>query len=495
MAGPDVEEAPETVPAEFASPAALGLPAKSVRTPDLLAPGATATKTASTTQTEDTPAMQEARAQAAQGTEEEIAALRAQGKQNAAAATIKVAEAEELAKFDADRVAAREAKLAAHENAIKNETAQWTKAREQFSKADIHDFWEDKSLGYKVQARIALALGAFGSSLSGGQNAALSIMNSQIDHDFAKQKLTIEKMKDNVAMRLAGVENAEKARDKLQAVLLAKETAARQMIADKYAAGLAKLGVPAAQIEADLKVGQLRQKAAEPALKAAEMISKKVTEGETRGTTTPALVRETTENTAKPDDNKAEAGVLYGPGGKPLVDAKGQTIRIPGPSKSAESIAEKTARPAVQAYSQLRQEIGKLKVLAGKAEGSLGELIGDDANKRDVLTTNIVSTISTMGNTGVLNAGEFERYKGMLGNNPSAVIMGWSKAKLDEVMHDLQVKLQTKMDSIGAPGAVIMKQLDAAPTPGQGRKVVLPSGKRATLIPTEDGKGFEVHEE
>ena len=57
---------------------------------------------------------------------------------------------------------------------------------------DPDRFWNDKSTGQKVMATIGLILGGIGSGLTGQPNAALQVLQNQIDKDIESQKLNAE---------------------------------------------------------------------------------------------------------------------------------------------------------------------------------------------------------------------------------------------------------------------------------------------------------------
>lgn len=69
-------------------------------------------------------------------------------------------------------------------------------ARDAYSKGpgtkeiDPQRLWKSKSTGGKILSALALAMGTFGASMTGGQNAALAIIQQAIADDIESQKLT-----------------------------------------------------------------------------------------------------------------------------------------------------------------------------------------------------------------------------------------------------------------------------------------------------------------
>jgi hypothetical protein len=61
------------------------------------------------------------------------------------------------------------------------------------------DFWADKGTGAKIGAAFAVALGALGSSMTGGQNQALSIINNSIDQDLKRQQQRYNALRGNAS--------------------------------------------------------------------------------------------------------------------------------------------------------------------------------------------------------------------------------------------------------------------------------------------------------
>lgn len=74
------------------------------------------------------------------------------------------------------------------EEAIKN---QIKSEDEEIAKIDPNRMWTNKSVGDKILASIAIALGGIGAGLTGGKNTALELLQREIDRDIEAQKLNI----------------------------------------------------------------------------------------------------------------------------------------------------------------------------------------------------------------------------------------------------------------------------------------------------------------
>jgi hypothetical protein len=76
-------------------------------------------------------------------------------------------------------------------------------AEQEIADTNVQPF-TDRSTGSKIVAALAIGLGQFGSALTGGPNAALEVVNEQIDRDIALQREALGRRADRVAgMRTA----------------------------------------------------------------------------------------------------------------------------------------------------------------------------------------------------------------------------------------------------------------------------------------------------
>jgi hypothetical protein len=129
----------------------------------------------------------------------------------------------------------------------------------------LTSWWDSRSTGQKIAAALSVAIGTMdgrGGFVGPGGNTALSIINSSIAQHRADQLDKIERQKDNVAMARMGVKDAMMAREMQRTNLDAKTAAQYDALASKFATQKAKLGVPAAEIESDQLIQDLRANAA-----------------------------------------------------------------------------------------------------------------------------------------------------------------------------------------------------------------------------------------
>lgn len=77
-------------------------------------------------------------------------------------------------------------------NKLTNEyQADIQKLSDEMAGVKFKDYWADKTTGQKIMAAIAVGLGGFGAGMTGGQNQALSIINTAMQNDLNKQKENI----------------------------------------------------------------------------------------------------------------------------------------------------------------------------------------------------------------------------------------------------------------------------------------------------------------
>ncbi|MCL2724776.1 MAG: hypothetical protein FWD69_10105 [Polyangiaceae bacterium] len=69
------------------------------------------------------------------------------------------------------------------------------------AKIDPNAYWKEQGGAAKVLAALAIGLGQFGASLTGGQNAALSIVNRAVDANIDAQKANIAKARNAYDLR------------------------------------------------------------------------------------------------------------------------------------------------------------------------------------------------------------------------------------------------------------------------------------------------------
>lgn len=186
-----------------------------------------------------------------QGEKEAIAATQAQ------ADVAKKMAKEQLGLQQARMVATQQAHQEAlkHISDINNETQatdKWLKE----NPLNSQRWWQNKSTAGKVSSAIGLILGGIGSGLTRGPNAALDLLNREIDRDIEAQKANINEKNNHLAQlarRLGDVRMAESAERAYQTDLLASQI---EQTGLKYAD-------PKIQAETQAHVAALRQQSAQ----------------------------------------------------------------------------------------------------------------------------------------------------------------------------------------------------------------------------------------
>jgi hypothetical protein len=194
------------------------------------------------------------------------------------------AEAENLAKLDANTVAREQTAAQGGQTAVAKATAElkqadedaaeatrYTAEREDITKkwADVrqratadyqqdyqraremgvHDPAADETFGHRLMAAIAIGLGQYSAAMTGGKNVALEIIEGQTARNIQRQK-------DAIALAARKAEqsghNVDKIREEVQADMKGlemKHAAILDSVKDKWAAELKRVGVPQAQID------------------------------------------------------------------------------------------------------------------------------------------------------------------------------------------------------------------------------------------------------
>jgi hypothetical protein len=183
----------------------------------------------------------------------------------AGAARAKQAEASQI---EAQQKAQIQAENAKREQAIVDQanarTQQWmdrsTAENDKFMRMGLHDYWDDKSVGNKILAGLAMVFGAAGGR-SLADNPGYQMINTAIERDFRTQQANIAKQKENVNLAKQGVEDALNQKQQQLADNNLKKAAAYDAVAAQAVALKLKQGVPLEQASTDAAVVGLRQKA------------------------------------------------------------------------------------------------------------------------------------------------------------------------------------------------------------------------------------------
>lgn len=125
----------------------------------------------------------------------------------------------------------------------------------QIAGVDPNRYWNNLSTSGKVTNLIALLLGGIGSGLTGKPNAALEQINKLMDNDINAQKINIGKKENELSRYMEGTRDLQTAQHLLAAQHLS-------VVAEQVAAAQAKMGSAASMPEAQMMIGQLKQRQA-----------------------------------------------------------------------------------------------------------------------------------------------------------------------------------------------------------------------------------------
>ena len=165
-----------------------------------------------------------------------------------------------------DRLIDAESERLMRQSELKKKEDKWNAAVQAEENFQYKEYFEGRT-GAKVMAGIAMALGALGSSLTGGENTAYKIIQNAINNDLAKQKAEHEKLKGTVqSARNLYTQLVQKGLDETEADLafsqieykqsLSKIEAMKSQISDPE--GVAKLDALKAQMEQQLASNQMK---------------------------------------------------------------------------------------------------------------------------------------------------------------------------------------------------------------------------------------------
>lgn len=360
--------------------------------------------------------------------------------------------AQDIAK-EKDRQADAEAAYRAEKQQRVNELAAQTDQRinaatgelnaqyEKYRGMEMKDFFAEGRNHNQVVAKLAVALGTLGSSLSGGHNDALSIIKDKIAHDFALQRENIEKQKDSVEFARSGVRDAESSRERAFRNLELKEAAAYDAVASKWASNISKFGAGVEAAKTDANVLNLQQTAMEKRQKVLEGAREKIV------STFHKTVAEGGAGRASgshPNDDHN----IYGPGG--------QVVARVTDSKQATKVNELNA-----AYGQVRGIIEELK----RSYKEHGRVIpgSEEAQKREGLVAAGALAIKNNEQLGQLVGGDWKLIENQIGKG-SAVYVIDPTPKLEQAAKQVEEKHVRMLDSHGLPGKDLVQMFNPVST-------------------------------
>jgi hypothetical protein len=317
------------------------------------------------------------------------------------------------------------------ENAAAKRIAQ---DEERYRQMDNQTFWGESKTWQKVLWGVSLALGGYGSSLSRGQNTPLLLLTKTVDdwgdkHEARMKALAGDISKGKSDLGTVGVEYALKE----QQLLPLRKAAAYGRIGDlaeKEAEALVAAGKADAAARAQKLVADARAKAAEEQQKA-----------------TKNAVQE--QQFLAPTFNNEQRGgkITQGPKRNAPLEIYRRDGTPVGNAKT-EGEAEKI-RAGQAATNSLGDSLKEFKGFIGREGTWTSGLFEPSATKeREGLVSNVAGYLTKMFETGVLNQGEYDRYKSMLDSKFFQTREGAQKV-LDQIEAGADRAYKRKVESQG----------------------------------------------
>lgn len=170
-----------------------------------------------------------------------------------------------------DLAAKREADFKAIDDEIKGKA-------DAVSKFEFKDYFADKGLFQKAMLGIAAGMGQYSSTVSGGPNTAVTIIQNAINQDFQKQKATLDKLQQEYinSKGLRGItqEKYDRLSDDLKVAHAGALSKAGDIIKEKV---IVNVKQPEIQQKLNENVLKLKEQANSMALELAEKKKKQVT--------------------------------------------------------------------------------------------------------------------------------------------------------------------------------------------------------------------------
>lgn len=151
------------------------------------------------------------------------------------------------------------------------------KSIEDMKNQKYEGFWAKQDTGNKIMGALAIAMGAYGASLTGGKNYALDIVNKAMDDDFAQYKQGIDQRISAIQQSRLSLENKQKLTDQELARLDAYSVAQNEQIKNKISALSSKFAGQEAQDKLAALNAQLDQSLAEKRMAIEDKYAKQIT--------------------------------------------------------------------------------------------------------------------------------------------------------------------------------------------------------------------------
>lgn len=121
-------------------------------------------------------------------------------------------------------------------------------------KVDPQHFWASKSTGSKISTGIGLILGGIGAGMTGQPNAALQLVQKQMDQDLQAQRENLDNKRSLLSMNMQRYGH-------LQSAMAATQLQMNQALQNQIGLAAAKSGSKEAMANAQLAIGQLKERA------------------------------------------------------------------------------------------------------------------------------------------------------------------------------------------------------------------------------------------
>lgn len=118
-------------------------------------------------------------------------------------------------------------------------------------KIDPQHFWASKSTGGKIATGIGLILSGIGAGMTGQPNAALQLVQKQMDQDLESQRDNLNNKRSLLSMNMQRYGH-------LQSAMAATQLQMNQALQNQIGLAAAKAGSPEAQQNAQIAIGQLK---------------------------------------------------------------------------------------------------------------------------------------------------------------------------------------------------------------------------------------------
>lgn len=141
---------------------------------------------------------------------------------------------------------------------IEPELAEMRSMMQKIERAEIKDYWADKSIFRRVMAAVAMGLGAYGSNINGGPNHAAKIIEGEINRDYNRQKANIQRSIDLYKMRGTQVARLQAVYTKKMNLLNAATSARYKGIMAKVSDQMAAATTAGAKAKGDALLADLQ---------------------------------------------------------------------------------------------------------------------------------------------------------------------------------------------------------------------------------------------